>query len=354
MAMDNSLVFIVIVNWNGLRDTLDCVASVYKMDYGNFEVIVVDNGSADDSVPVIHETYPHLVIIKNNRNLGYTGGNNTGMRYAMDLGADYVWLLNNDAVVEPGSLSALVAVAEKSPEIGLASPVIRYYFDPDTVQHSGGYVDWKNFKFLTLENREGSGDDRERGNVFLWGTALLVKRSVIDSIGYLNEKYFAYYEDMDYCVRAAGRGYRCAVADEAGIYHKDSRSTGSSRSPVQTFLRTRNVYFFWTGHLDRSEKWRYSRRFLADALSSATVLRAGQYAQSAEACLNGVWCAMRGVGGPPDRGARMPRLIERVFSWHPYFWVGLFNGEILPLAVEIFRRAKRRIFGAPRVRPMEE
>lgn len=105
-------VFIIIVNWNGLKDTLECLQSVFKQDYPNFEVIMVDNGSKDNSVQVIRNAYPQIILIENKENLGYTGGNNVGMHYAVNSGSDYVWLLNNDTVVEPDTLSKLVAAAK--------------------------------------------------------------------------------------------------------------------------------------------------------------------------------------------------------------------------------------------------
>lgn len=97
-------VYIIILNWNGLKDTLECLESVFKLDYLNFEVIVVDNGSTDDSVNVILKTYPQVRLIENRENLGYTGGNNIGMRYAIERDADYIWLLNNDTIVEEDTL----------------------------------------------------------------------------------------------------------------------------------------------------------------------------------------------------------------------------------------------------------
>lgn len=107
-------VFIIILNWNGLEDTLECLESVFKLDYPNFEVIVGDNGSTDESVAIIRKTYPQVIMIENKENLGYTGGNNIAMHYAMDHLADYVWLLNKDAVVEKDTLSKLVRSAETS------------------------------------------------------------------------------------------------------------------------------------------------------------------------------------------------------------------------------------------------
>ena len=108
------LIYIIILNWNGLQDTLECLGSILKMDYPNFRVVVVDNNSTDNSVDIIRKAHPQVSLIENKENLGYTGGNNTAMRYAMQHSADYVWLLNNDTTVEADTLSKLVFAAEES------------------------------------------------------------------------------------------------------------------------------------------------------------------------------------------------------------------------------------------------
>jgi hypothetical protein len=337
-------VFIIILNWNGLKDTLECLESVYKLDYQNFEVIVVDNGSTDNSVAVIRENYPEVIMIENKENLGYTGGNNIGMRYASNNGADYVWLLNNDTVVMPDTLSKLIDTAESDPEIGLISPIIYYYDEPEKIQYCGSYMDWENYTDITLQHLEALMNITSSHTFYLWGTALLIKRSVIEKIGYLDQKYFAYHEDWEYCLRALKSGYKSVLEPRGKIYHKGSKSTGGRKIPIQVFLRLRNLYFLWMANLRGYEKIRYLRRYTKFVISYSTLLRGEGLEESANACLDGGWNAIHGIGGPCNKSTKMPYLFKKILSWHPYFWAGLLTGEFLKIAFEIVRRANIKLF----------
>jgi len=338
-------VFIIILNWNGLKDTLECLESVYKLDYPNFEVIVVDNGSADNSLTVIRENYRQVMMIESKENLGYTGGNNVGMSYAMQNGADYMWLLNNDTIVEADTLSKLVSTAESSPEVGIISPIIYYYDQPDKIQFWGDYLDWKKFEVLKVENLESWDDINEMHGktISLWGTALLIKRDIIEKLGYLNSKYFAYHEDCEYSIRVAKAGYKCIIEPEAKLYHKDSRSTGSRKTPFQVYFRVRNYYFLWMENVEGLTRLTYFRKFLAESISYAGFLMGEKLDESADACFDGAWCAIRNIGGPWSGKIKMPYLMKKIFSWHPYFWANLIRGKFMNVAFEILKRAKIRV-----------
>ena len=336
-------VFVIVVNWNGLQDTLECLQSLRWMDYPNFETIVVDNGSLDGSATVIGREHPEVTLIENEQNLGFTGGNNVGMSRAMELGADYMWLLNNDAIPEQNTLSKLVDVARSSPDVGLVSPMIYDYDKPNNLQYCGSYFDWKAFELRSARDPEQLLGAAYDGRTYLWGTALLVSRPVAEKVGYLSEKYFAYQEDAEYSLRAAKAGYRNVVASKAKIYHKGSASTGGPTSPVQVFLRARNEYFFWMDNLEGLRRLAYFRQFVADTLGRAGTLRkSGERAEAYEALLSGAWHAFRGIGGPWNPTVRAPRLLrflmENVFSWHPYFWAALARGGFTGLAAETFKR----------------
>jgi GT2 family glycosyltransferase len=287
--------------------------------------------------------YPQVILIKNKENLGYTGGNNIGMQYAMAHSTDYVWLLNNDTIVEQDTLSKLVASAEIRTKIGLVSPVIHYYDQKEKIQFYGDYVDWRNRNILAIKSQELWGNESIKKNVSLWGTALFIKRSAIERIGYLDEKYFAYCEDCEYCMRVVNAGYQIVMEPKAKIYHKDSQSTGNRRAPLQVFLRTRNIYFFWMDNLKGSDKINYFREYLADAISDRAALRERNLFESSEACFDGVWAAFRGIGGRWDKNIKMPKLIKRLFSWHPYFWVNLLDGNISYIVSQGLNRTKGKI-----------
>mgnify|MGYP001563305766 FL=1 len=338
-------VFIIILNWNGLQDTLECLESVYKLEYSNFEVVVVDNGSSDDSVKVIRNAYPQVTLIENDKNLGFTGGNNIAMRYAMRHGCDYMWLLNNDTIVESDALCKIITAAEKSLDIGLVSPVIYYYDKPDKIQFCGCYIDWKDLSISSVSDIVILDQVCKERQISLWGTALLIKRCIIEQVGYLNEKYFAYYEDYEYSTRVANADYRNIVQREAKVYHKGSGSTSGQESPIQVFLRTRNLYFFWMDNLKGLRKINYFKKYIAHTILYATSLN-NNLPESADACFNGAWAAIRGIGGPWDKSASMSGSLKKVFyficSWHPYFLTALLQGDFLNIISKTFKRVKAK------------
>jgi len=333
-------VFVIVLNWNGLADTLECIGSVKALEYPRIRILVVDNGSTDGSPSVLSQRYPDVTLLRNERNMGFTGGNNVGIAKALEAGADLVWLLNNDTVLEKDSLTQLVKRISASPEIGLASPVIHFQESPRQVQFSGSYIDWKKKRIVKLAEGESLPD--AGADVSLWGTALLIRRSVLERIGFLNDKYFAYHEDEEFCMRAARAGYRAIVVPEARIYHKNARSTGSNDAPIQVFLRSRNLYFLWMDTLKGFERIRHVPRYLAQIVSYGGDLREKGLGRSVDACLDGVWHAFRGVGGPQVPGVVMPRpiraLLVFLFSWHPFLWSCLLRGDFAGIRSNLRRR----------------
>jgi GT2 family glycosyltransferase len=240
-------VIAVVLNWNNLPDTLECVDSVLRSDFSNLAVRVVDNGSREDPSAVLHERYPDVEVVRNPRNLGYGGGNNLGLKCAIDEGAVYVLLLNNDVVVASDCVRRLVAAAEADSRIGMATPKVFYYDRPTDVYWEGGIVDWKSGE-LPHDSR---GLPVEGGIVqseWLTGCSLLVRAATIREVGLLDERYFLYFEDADWSVRAARRGWTNAVVLEAHAWHKLSRSTGGWMNPAVRFYHFRNRYRFVTAH----------------------------------------------------------------------------------------------------------
>lgn len=321
-------VYIIILNWNGLKDTLECLYSVFKLVYPDFEVIVVDNCSSDDSVEIIRQRFPQVALIENSKNLGYTGGNNVAMKKAMKAGADYVWLLNNDTVVESDSLMKLVDGAEQSQEIGLVSPAIYHYDSPEKVQFIGAYVDFNHFSVTAVADSKELETQLVQYNLFLWGTALLIKRKVIETIGYLSDKYFAYVEDRDYSIRALRANFRNIVIRDAHIFHKGSKST-CRHSPVQVFLGTRNLYYVWNDNTQGFRRIFLPGYYIGMVINYANCLSEEGNEDGLNACLNGFWAAIKGKVGGYDPTVVIPPLLKKVFcfyvSCYPHFWVRLFR-----------------------------
>lgn len=233
------------LNWNNAADTIDCVRSLEQAVGADTEVIVVDNGSTDGSVTAIQQAVPEIRLILNGKNLGFAGGNNPGIKYAMDRGARYVLLLNNDTVVDPAFLGHLVDVAESDQSIGIVSPKIYYFSEPDCFWFAGGEMSLWSARTGHIGDRE-----RDRGQFdsltdvdFVSGCAMLIKRNVIEKIGMLYEPMFLYYEDSDFCARARRAGYRIVMAPKAKIWHKVSSTTGRIKD-LQWFYGTRNMLIF--------------------------------------------------------------------------------------------------------------
>jgi Predicted glycosyltransferases len=335
-------VTVIILNWNGVGDTLECIESVRNLDYPDMRIVVVDNGSTDDSTSVIRQRYPSITLLESKRNLGFTGGNNLGIVKALEMGTDYVWLLNNDTVVERDALRKMVQTIGNSPDVGIASPVIYFQDPPGEVQFCGSYIDWERNRIVKL--KAGDPYPSNGVNVSLWGTALLIRREVVERVGFLNDKYFAYHEDEDYCMRVARAGYRAIVVPEARVFHKNSRSTGNNDAPFQVFLRSRNIYFLWMDTLKGMKRVFHIPRYLAPIIPYGGALREKSLPDAMEACLDGVWHAFRGAGGPRNPEITMPiplrRIFHFLFSWHPYFWAGLLRGDFSGIASNMRKRTK--------------
>jgi hypothetical protein len=325
------LVTIIILNWNGKEDTLQCLHSLQRSSYSNFNTIVVDNGSTDGSVPAIRKGFPDLAVIKNRDNLGFTGGNNIGIRHALENGAEYVWLLNNDTIIEPDTLAKLVAKAESSPDIALLSPVIHWHEDPASIQFYLSYVDWGTYNIINFSQEEHDRYADRSKDYSLWGTALLIKRHVLEKLGGLDDRFFAYAEDAEYCMRASREGFGIAVDPTSRIFHKNSRATGSNTAPLQCFLRIRNQYFLWRIYLRGWDRVSFLRKYLGDAMSFSGVLYQTNQAASLDYCLDGVWCAFRNIPGPYNGRDRMPKVLKVFWTlflkFHPFFWSHLIQGN---------------------------
>lgn len=267
-------IVIVILNWNGWNDTIECLASLQFLERQNFAVVVVDNASTDSSLEkllewannqnsgfkfggVINENNAYrpfekseLVYVQANCNNGFAAGNNIGIRLALQSGCDYVWLLNNDTVVVPASLVALEERVARDPKIGMCGSILRYYDDRNQIQAVGGC----RFNFLTARGGQlGHGlraDDKQVAELaeisptYVSGASLFVSSSFLRDVGLMEESYFLYYEEIDWAVRAASR-WRTATAIDSIVYHKEGSSIGTAsrgkRSTLSQYYLSRNI-----------------------------------------------------------------------------------------------------------------
>lgn len=242
-------VSVIVLTHNGKKDTLECLSSLAAVEDKDWNIILVDNGSSDGTLDVVRCAFPDVKVIENRANLGFAEGNNVGVRYAVERGSEYILLLNNDTHVEPTFQRELLRVAESDPSIGIVGPRIFSHDRPESVWFDGGYVDWNGGSITRV--RSGSADNSAH-EAFpvdcVEGTALCIKRQVIDSIGLLDPRFFFYYEETDWCVRAHRVGYKIMLAPNARIWHKVSGTIGRG-SPATTYYMTRNVFLFFGKHL---------------------------------------------------------------------------------------------------------
>jgi GT2 family glycosyltransferase len=248
-------VAIIVLNWNGRDLTLDCLRSLAGLEYdGPVLPIVVDNGSSDGSVGAIKAQFPAATLIDLEENLGYAEGNNVGLRHAMAQGVDYVCVLNNDTELDPACLRQLVAEAESAPDIGMVGPKMYFAEPPDMVFAAGSLIDWNRGILVQrgIWQRECEVGplyhERAEDVDFIIGCCVLVKRVVIEAIGLLDARYFLNFEDVDWCTRARGAGFRVRYTPTAILWHKVSASLGLA-SPRNTYYMTRNSLLFFWSHL---------------------------------------------------------------------------------------------------------
>lgn len=251
---------IVILNWNGADDTLACLDSLAALTYPNFDVIVVDNGSTDDSVARLRAcsvSYP-LTLLETGRNLGYAGGNNVGTRHALEYGADFVLVLNNDTTVAPDLLERLLESAQRNPDAGVFSARIMYFDTPKTVWFDGAL--W-NPSSLQLEwpgqgSEESALGTADHETDYASGAALFFRAEVAHQVGLLDESFFLVWEEVDWCFRARKAGWRIMVVPAAKVWHKIGVSFGSESSPLRTYFSIRNGLLWFSRHASFSARLR--------------------------------------------------------------------------------------------------
>lgn len=287
-------VVIIILNWNGWQDTIECLESIYQIDYSNFEVILVDNNSQDDSLdkirsycagklkveselldyhpenkpikvlefdeketPIIYESQ-RLILIKNRENYGFPGGNNVGIKFALEnINPKFILLLNNDTVVEQQFLDKLVQEGKFNRDIGILGPKIYYYNQPDIIWSAGCSISWKLARGIQI----GSGEldkgqyDAKKEVDYVSGSSFLIKTEVVNKIGLMDDNYFLYFEESDWTLRANKAGFKSLYVPEAKVWHKVSRSGGGISKPVGLYYITRNRWIFMKKWAKKSDYW---------------------------------------------------------------------------------------------------
>lgn len=240
-------VAVIVLTYNGVDDTLACLRSLEAQDYpaGRRELVIVDNASSDGTPAAVRAAFPAATVIENGANLGFAAGNNVGLRYALAQGFDYALLLNNDTEAPPDFLSQLLGAAAAEPDIGAAGPLILYHERPDLIWSAGGEID----RERGTSRMRGIGEI-DRGQYaapaevdFITGCALLVSRAAMERAGLLDERFFMYYEETEWCVRIARAGLRVVHLPQARLLHKIPVADRVDR-PYVAYYMTRNRLLF--------------------------------------------------------------------------------------------------------------
>ncbi|MDI6786324.1 MAG: glycosyltransferase family 2 protein [bacterium] len=225
--IDEPKIAIVLLNWNFADDTIECINSLKKVDYKNFKIIVVDNGSANNSWKTIEDTFKsEIILIRNEQNLGFSGGNNKGIEQALNDKVDYIFVLNNDTIVDKEILKELVCFMEDNPQAGIVAPVMFFYNRPDYIWFAGGIMD----RNTGIGDHIGYGEkfsskfDKIIECNFLTGCGMFFRSKVFKEVGLFDTAYFHTSEDADLCFRVMDQGYKLYLNPKARLWHKCAAS----------------------------------------------------------------------------------------------------------------------------------
>lgn len=239
-------VSIITVNYNQAQVTAELLESLKHVSYQDFEVIVVDNASKKDPTPLLKSVYPDVKIVRSNKNLGFSGGNNLGIQASR---GEYLFFINNDAEVTEGAIETMLYLFQKVPNLGVVSPKL-YYHLPDRERPLIQYAGSTEVHTLTGRNQTIGFQEEESGQyttptetAYAHGAAMMISRSVIRKVGMMPEMFFLYYEELDWCAQIKRAGYKIYVEPRAVIYHKESVSVGQL-SLLKTYYINRNRILF--------------------------------------------------------------------------------------------------------------
>jgi GT2 family glycosyltransferase len=233
------IISVIIANYNGVRHLDECLVSLAKQTFNHFETILIDNGSTDGSVEYVKKHFPDIRIVELDRNEGFCGGNNVGLEHSS---GDFIALLNNDTLLDPRWLEELYRAMQKSPEVGVCSSCIVNYYSRDILDTAGDGYDICGVGFKIGEGMPVTDFQKERYVFGACAGAALYRRSMIDEIGFFDERFFAVGEDLDLSFRAKLAGYKCLYAPKSIVYHKISQTVGRS-SDFLLYHSRRNVEY---------------------------------------------------------------------------------------------------------------
>jgi GT2 family glycosyltransferase len=246
---------IILLNWNNSREAVQCIESILKLNYPNLKILLVDNGSTDNSLVEILSAYPFVDTLELGENLGYAGGNNAGISKAIQENTNWIFLLNNDTVLDNVCLDQLINVAEEDSTIGVVGPMVYHLSEPDIIQSAGGMLDkaWNSYHLLM--NQVDTGQFVSPHPVdFISGCGILIRREVFEQVGMLDERFYLYEEETDLCLRATKAGWKIIHVPAAKLWHKGVERNYQPQ-PYVTYYMTRNHWLLLKKHHAPFNTW---------------------------------------------------------------------------------------------------
>ncbi|GMQ79560.1 MAG: glycosyltransferase family 2 protein [Anaerolineae bacterium] len=246
--MNEPFVVIVILNTNRRRDTLECLASIHQNTYNNHKSIVLDNNSTDGSVEAIQERFPSAQIIRLVENLGYAGNNNIGIEAAIAQGAEWVFVLNEDTILDPECLTQLVRVGLSDDQIGIVGPMVYHHNEPEIIQSAGGLLgsNWESIHLAKDELDRGQFTNSHQVE-WISGCGIMVRGTVIEQVGMIDARFFYFWEETEWCVRAAKSGWLIFHVPKAKLWHKGVQRDYHPK-PSLFYYSTRNWFLLLSKH----------------------------------------------------------------------------------------------------------
>jgi GT2 family glycosyltransferase len=310
-------ILISVLNWNCSDETVACVRSLEQLENRGrhqCDIVVIDNGSRDEDWAGLQRGLDGaaLTLLRNEQNLGFAGGHNIALRRALDSGADYVWLVNSDAVVKPDSLDHLVALIDADPRCGAASPLVLARDDESVIDFCGARHDWAAMASVSSTSVEETRrmEAQHPRDMWLMGAALMLRVEALRQVGLLDDAYFAYYEDNDISARLSAGGWLCRMAFDAVVLHSHPRLRMSDKGAYYFYLMARNSFRFWYRHTPAPYRRLIRLKLIDRALLVANRLRNGGYDEKCAACMLGIYDSQIGKSGKWNLERKVPWMVE--------------------------------------------
>lgn len=313
----NRKVYVSVLNWNGSDATAACVDSILNLgEVGGVEltVLVIDNGSNPVQWAALQQAMAEspVTLLRNSTNLGFAGGHNLAMRRALEEGAEFMWLVNSDAIVRPGSLASLVEFMDADAKCGASSPLVLALHDENVIDFCGARHDWENLTSIDCKTPADAArmEKDHPSDMWLMGAAIFLRASAIRDVGVLDDRYFAYYEDNDLCARLSASGWSCRMAFNAIVAHVHPTSRMRDKPPYYFYLMARNSFYFWMRHTPKCHRRLLRLKLIDRALLVANRLHNQSFHDKKAACLLGIFDAQIGQSGKWELERHVPLVMR--------------------------------------------